>query len=874
MPWVAPIIYLQIAWRTAILPVSIVRAKGSEPLASKVRQQTSEDQLSPIYCHIDGFDALELRGWALDRVSPGTPAVLHIIVDGQESGGNPMRRAPPGDVHDAGIAPETVGFEFHLPPVLLNGESHRLEMRDHWRRVVMMQVNKALESSLTFTIIPKPQIESFVDGLRQGAFEGWVLRKAHSAASYEGDAVVRVTCDGATIGHVRANRYRGDVSRNLSVRPNCGFQFVPPASVRRGYPRDFRFFVLPEHIELANSPQHTRVVDDLEEARLLALVDSIDSLHRELTRIRRQVREMLPRPGYTLATYDAWYRRYAEALRSRYLENAEVPGAPLVSVICPVFRPDLAEFEAAVESVRAQTYTNWELILTDDFSQDKVLTARINRFAAEDSRIRAVRRRKNGGISAATNSALQVARGEWVAFLDHDDLLVDVALSCMLDAAQDGTKTVLYSDEDKIDASGTFSDPAMKPDWNHRLMLGVNYVCHLLMVRRDVLDRVRPLRSAYDGAQDHDLILRLSETVPESEILHVPEILYHWRKAANSTASGLSAKPYASSAGVRAVSDHLERLGRPAEVRAVNDMTLYDVRFTLKKKPRVTVVIPFKDQIETTQRCIDALETRTAYGNWDAVLVDNWSTSTESAEFAAAIRRKKNMRLLRVEEPFNYSRLNNLAVKITEAEYVVFMNNDLLVSNEDWLTAVLGEVESDPRVGAVGGRFTYPNGTIQHAGVVVGIGGVAGHVHVGLPHDDGGYAGRALMAQEVSALTAAGMLVRRSAFDEVGGFDETDLQVAFNDIDLCLKLRRAGYRIIYTPAFQAEHHESLSRGDDERAMQEARLFQETARTMPRKRGGAEDRLLRDPFYSRHFSLDKQPFFDLVEARNGGGTAGE
>lgn len=825
-------------------------------MASKVLQQASDVPISPICCNIDSIDELLLRGWAFDRNRPDAPTAMHIIVDGQEVGKICCdgRRA---DVRASGVGPEIVGFEFLLPPALVDGESHSLEMRDGWRRVVAMDG----KTSLTFTITLKPQFASFVDGLRQGAFEGWVLRKADSAAPYEGDAMVQITCDGAVIGHVRANRYRGDVSRSLSAPPNCGFQFVPPASVRRGYPRDFRFFVMPENVELANSPQHTTLVTDVEEARLLALVDSIDSLHRELTRIRREVREMLPRPSYTLATYDAWYRRYAEALRRRYLEKAEPPGAPLVSVICPVYRPDLAEFEAAVESVRAQTYTNWELILTDDYSRDEALTARINRFAAEDSRIRAVPRRKNGKISAATNTALEASRGEWVAFFDHDDLLLDVALSCMLDAAQDGTKTVLYSDEDKIDASGIFSDPAMKPDWNHRLMLGVNYVCHLLMVRRDVLDRVRPLRSAYDGAQDHDLILRLSEMVPESEIFHVPEILYHWRKTASSTASGISAKTYAINAGVKAVRDHLGRLGRPAEVRVVDDKTLYDVRFTLKKEPQVTIVIPFKDQIETTQCCIDALETRTTYGNWDVVLVDNWSTSPESAKFAAAIRRKKNMRLLRVEEPFNYSRLNNLAVKSTEAEYVVFMNNDLFVSNEDWLTAVLGEVESDPRVGAVGGRFTYPNGTIQHAGVVLGIGGVAGHVHVGLPHDDGGYAGRALMAQEMSAVTAAGMLVRRSAFDEVGGFDETDLQVAFNDIDLCLKLRRVGYRIIYTPAFQAEHRESLSRGDDERPMQEARHFQEVE--VMRARWG--ETLLRDPFYSRHFSLDKQAFFDLVEA---------
>ena len=246
------------------------------------------------------------------------PAVLHIIVDGQEVGTIQCDGRRP-DVHDAGFASETVGLEFRLPRVLLDGEPHQLEMRDRWRRVVMMEANGERESSLTFTIILKPKIESYVDGLRQGAFEGWVLRKAHSPDSYEGDAVVRVTCDGTTIGHVRANRYRGDVSRRLSAPANCGFQFVPPASVRRGYPRDFRFYVMPEDVELVNSPQHTTTVVDAAEAGLLALADSVDNLHRELTSIRRKVRELLPRPSHTLATYDAWYRRYAEALCNRYL---------------------------------------------------------------------------------------------------------------------------------------------------------------------------------------------------------------------------------------------------------------------------------------------------------------------------------------------------------------------------------------------------------------------------------------------------------------------------------------------------------------------------------------------------------------------------
>lgn len=826
-----------------------------------VQHQIERIVTSTVYCHLDSLDEFLLSGWAVDRASPDSPALIHVIVDGQEVAAFRCDAKRP-DVKAAGIASEAVGFKLRLPEALLDGKSHRLEMRDSRRQIVVLNVHQQSTASVDFTIVSKPEVVSFVDGLRQGAFEGWVLRKANSTAVYESNLVVRITCDGATIGHARANRHRGDVAQMLSAPPNCGFQFVPPSSVRRGYPRDFRFYLMPENTELMSSPQHTTVVSDAEEGRLLALVDSVDELHRELTRIRRQVRELLPQPGFTLATYDAWYRVYEETLRTRRFADAVQGSMPLVSVICPVYRPDLKDFEEAVKSVRAQTYPNWELILTDDCSKSPDLTAMINRFAAEDDRIHAVPRRKNGGISAATNTALSVARGDWVAFFDHDDLLATVALACMVAAAQGGNKTVLYSDEDKVDASGVFSDPAFKPDWNHRLLLGVNYVCHLLMVRRDILDKTGPLRTVYDGAQDHDLILRLSETVSEHEILHVPEVLYHWRKTANSTASSVTAKPYAVKAGEAAVRDHLQRTGRAARVSTIKGNTLYDVRFTPPGDLAVTIVIPFKDQIETTRRCIHALEAHNDYKSWNVILLDNWSTSIESKGFVEEVRRRSNMTVLSVEEPFNYSRLNNKAVELTKADYVIFMNNDLFVLNDDWLSAIIGEAESNVKVGAVGGRFTYPNGTVQHAGVVLGLGGVAGHVHVGIPFEDGGYGGRAMFAQEMSAVTAAGMLVRRSAFLEVGGFDEGDLPVAFNDIDLCLKLRRSGYKVIYTPAFRAEHHESLSRGDDERPLQEARFFQEVE--VMKQRWGAQ--LQRDPFYSPHFALNRKPFFDLEEPR--------
>ncbi|MBC7800677.1 MAG: glycosyltransferase [Gemmatimonadaceae bacterium] len=803
--------------------------------------------------------SLDLHGWAVDRADPSTPAILHLLVDGQEIGVIQCA-VPRPDVRDAGKGPEAVGYQLALPPHLADGKPHRLEMRDRRRREVAIHLRGTPVLNVDFTITWTAKVASYVDGLRNGAFEGWVMATERGDPAYHGNRVVRVTCDGATIGHVRANRHRGDVARAMQGAPNCGFQFLPPAHVRSRHPRRFGFFLLPDGIELDGSPHTTSLVGNAEEARILDLVEAVDTMHRELTRIRRQLREMVPRPGHSIAGYDRWFREYEPALRRRMAAQRppdDWASGPLVSVVCPVFRPLPQDFRAAVDSVLAQTYPNWELILVDDGSRDAALSAVLADMAGADPRIRLIVRKKNAGISAATNVALDAARGAWVAFFDHDDALVDTALECMVTAARATGARLLYSDEDKVDEAGTYTAPAFKPDWNHRLLLGVNYVCHLLFVEKALLDATGPLSTRHNGAQDHDLILRLSERVDPAQIHHVPEMLYHWRITQGSTAATMSNKSYATDAGVLAVSDHLARLGRPADVESIDGMTLYRADWRVDQEPRVTVIIPFKDQIATTEQCLAALM-QTDYANFDVILVDNWSTAPELARLEHAVADQAEVRILRVEQEFNYSRLNNLAAAESDADYLVFMNNDLFVTDPGWLRAAVNEAVVDPAVAAVGGKFYYPNGTIQHAGVVLGIGGVAGHVHVGLPAGDNGYGGRVLFPQEMSAVTAAGMLVRVAAFRAVGGFDEEHLRVAFNDIDLCLKLRRAGHKIIWTPDFVADHHESLSRGNDERPVQEARFFDEIE--VMKARWG--DALTSDPFYHPAFALDRQAFFDL------------
>ena len=514
-----------------------------------------------------------------------------------------------------------------------------------------------------------------------------------------------------------------------------------------------------------------------------------------------------------------------------------------------------------MESVLNQTYQNWELVIVDDASRQPELTACIDAFCKRDARIRSVPRIKNGNISEATNTALKAAKGEWVAFFDHDDLLVDVALEVMVGQALTAQADVLYSDEDKVDQAGYFLEPNLKPDWNHRYILGCNYVCHLLFVRASLLKKVGSLRSKYNGAQDHDLILRLSEQVSGEKIHHVPEILYHWRKTPNSTAVDISNKGYAGEAGVAAVADHLKRLGKKASVGTINGLTIYNVDWLYEARPRVCLIIPFKDEVAMTRRCLERLLSVTDWPEMEVILVNNWSMTAEAEGFVREANAIPGVQVLTVEEDFNYSRLNNLAAARTGAELLVFMNNDVLVTQPDWLARMVAETQADEAVAAVGAKLLYPSGLVQHAGVVVSPKDVGTHVHRGLPKDDYGYTGRARLSQEMTAVTGACMLVRADVFQAVGGFDEKGLQVAYNDVDLCLKIRAAGHKVIYCASSVAEHHESFSRGSDDRPEHEDRLARE--RQVMLDRWGEAFIFRHDPAYNRHFVAAGQGFNDLV-----------
>jgi GT2 family glycosyltransferase len=800
-----------------------------------------------------------VEGWAVNFGDD--PAILFIFVDGKPVGDCVCSVDRP-DLVGVNLPGTQAGFSYRLPSEFRDGQLHEVSVRFQAGQHLSYRLpNGRLTQSVAFRALPPPAvIQSCVDGLQRGAIRGWVMAERPDTGRRLGGVTLVVTHNDVEIGRIKADQNRPDVALALDCDPNCGFQFTPPVRYRDGNSYEFRFHTMPERVELGNSPLAFEYPSNTLKAKLAEFSTSIEMISTQLWRMKREMRRLLVSDVLGLADYDVWARQYQRALRQarKLVPRPADAATPLVSIICPVYRPRLPDFAAAVESVLNQTYANWELLLVDDNSKSKELTQAIKEFCDRDKRIRVVVLKKNGRISVATNAALAMAKGEYIALFDHDDMLVDVAVEMMVEAAQRTGAKIVYSDEDKIDDYGRFSEPNLKPDWNYRLMLSQNYVCHFLMVAASAMKQVGPLRSQYDGAQDHDLVLRLSEIVDAAEIFHIPEVLYHWRKTPGSTATAIGAKSYAVDAGATAVQDHLARRGFTTTVSAPLGVTTYQVQWQFKERPKVCVIIPFRDHLTLTRRCLETLLGTTDYPGMEVILVDNWSIDPDMAAFRADVARMKNVRILTVEEPFNYSRLNNLAAQETTAKFLVFMNNDVFVEQRNWLRVLVDEALADDRVAAVGAKLLYPDRSIQHAGVFLGVSGVGAHAYQGLPEGDYGFMGRGISAQELSAVTAALMLCRATAFQKVGGFDEVDLAVAYNDVDLCLKLREQGFRIIWTPVVVAEHHESVSRGDDMNDANLARfIFEE--RSIYERWG---DRVRKDPFYNHHFSTADAPFQGL------------
>ncbi len=525
--------------------------------------------------------------------------------------------------------------------------------------------------------------------------------------------------------------------------------------------------------------------------------------------------------------------------------------SPKISVVVPVYNPPAALLEAMIASVREQTYGNWQLCLADASNAAHVRPT-LEKAAASDSRIKVAFLSENKGIVGNSNAAAALATGDYLALLDHDDTLAPFALHEVVAAINDSPDAdFLYSDEDKIDTHGDRVEPNFKPDWSPETLRSRNYVCHLTTLKKSLFDAIGGFRPGFDGSQDYDLVLRASEQA--KRIVHIPRVLYHWRMHAQSTAMVKGTKNYAFEAGKRAVAEHLTRLGIDASVHDGAVQGLYQVVYHLRTQPLVSIIIPSKDQVGLLSRCVDSLA-KSSYANYELVIVENGSTLPETHAYYRELQKQPHARVVEWTKPFNYAAVNNFAAAEAKGDLLLFLNNDTEAINPDWLEAMVTQAVQ-PGVGAVGAKLYYADDTIQHAGIVVGMGGVAGHSHLFYPRQAAGYMQRLRITQNVAAVTGACLLMPRKVFAEVGGFDE-GFVLAFNDVDLCLAVLKAGYRVVWTPDAELYHLESKTRGYEDTAEKQARFKREYdlfhLKWSAFLKAG-------DPYYSPHFRLDRPDF---------------
>lgn len=563
---------------------------------------------------------------------------------------------------------------------------------------------------------------------------------------------------------------------------------------------------------------------------------------------------------HDLSDYDVWLDFYddcsSEGIALALASMPPLSSSPRFSILLPAYNTDARWLQACVESVLAQTYQNWELCIADDASPSPAVWELVQSLVARDSRIKAVRRDQNGHIAAASNSALGLATGDYIALLDHDDALHPLALQwCAVELERHPRWRMLFTDEDKIDESGRRSDPYFKSDWNPDLFLSQNCVCHLGVYEHGLIREIGGFRTGFDGAQDWDLALRATELLEVDQVGHIPKVLYHWRMIEGSTALAPGEKSYAHLAAMRAIQDHFDRTATPARVVEMPGYSgYYRIAHAIPDpEPRVSLLIPTRDRVDLLSQCVDSILDRTSYGNYEIVILDNGSVEAATLRYFESVSQRPNVRVLAFDAPFNYSRINNFGAANTRGEIIGLLNNDIEVISSDWLTEMVGHA-GRPEIGVVGAMLYYPHDTIQHAGVILGIGGVAGHCYVGMPRGYPGDKHRAGLAQNLSAVTAACALVRRDVFEQVGGLDES-LVVAFNDVDFCIRVREAGYRNLWTPFAEMYHHESASRGYENTPEKIARFQREES--FMKNRWGAL--LEQDPYYNVNFSLVNAPF---------------
>jgi GT2 family glycosyltransferase len=543
--------------------------------------------------------------------------------------------------------------------------------------------------------------------------------------------------------------------------------------------------------------------------------------------------------------YKRWTRlceeyRYKPEAAERTLNSFHY--RPTISIVMPAYNSPPQYLEKAIQSVLSQYYPDWELCICDDASPEPHVREILERYAAGDRRIKVHYLEKNRGISAASNHAMAMATGEFVGFLDHDDELTVDALLEVASVLQHVEADLIYSDEDKLDTGGNRCDAFAKPAWSPDLLLSTMYTCHFSVYRKEIVDRIGGLRESFDGSQDYDLALRFTEKT--ERIAHIPKILYHWRKIEGSAASSYQAKPYAYDAAGKALNEALRRRKLQAEVVPMPTFGFFRIKRRLVKPGKVSIIIPTRDKVDLLRRCINSIEERTDYSDFEIVIVDNGSKQQETLNYLKGCGHQ----VIRDDSPFNFSGLNNLGASRSSGEYLLMLNNDTEVIATEWLSALLEQAQR-PEVGAVGAKLLYPDGSIQHAGVILGIGGVAAHSHLNQTvGEEGGYFNFPNIIRDYSAITGACLMTRRELFDQMGGLNDSDLAESFNDVDYCLRLRKKGYLVVYTPFSILYHHESASR---------SKVVNDLENTYMLDKWAGE--ISRDPYYSPSLTLEREDY---------------
>lgn len=524
---------------------------------------------------------------------------------------------------------------------------------------------------------------------------------------------------------------------------------------------------------------------------------------------------------------------------------------PKISIVVPMYNTKFSYFVELIDSINNQTYQNFEVCLADS---SKIPDVQIQKYIQELNSNKIVYKNisQNLGISENTNVAISFSTGDYVAFCDHDDVISINALYEVVKAINSSDADFIYTDEDILE-NGIRKNPHFKPDFSPDLLTSYNYICHLCVVKRKLLDEVGLLNKEFDGAQDYDFVLRATEKA--KNIVHIPKVLYHWRAHETSTSYSSSAKEYVYMAGKRAIEEHFKRINIKAKVEILDEPGRYRVKYDVIGNPKISVIIPNKDSKSDLKKCIDSI-LKSSYQNYEIVIVENNSKTKEIFDYYDKIQKDNdNIKVVSIKiDKFNYSLINNFGVKNSKGEYIVLLNNDTKVLSNDWMEEMLGICQRDD-VGIVGAKLLYPDFKVQHAGVVVGIGGVAGHVNVNIAENEEGYFSRANVINNFSAVTAACLMIKRSIFEKIDGLDEK-LKVAFNDIDLCMKVRKLKYLIVFTPYAKLMHYESKTRGSED-TPEKIKRFESEMDVFKSKWKDELDR--GDPYYNINLRLDKVNF---------------